>query len=99
VPPGVATRPGREPGPRSGFGEHELVPLAEVRSVLAAQVERNDQQQRPRPPVHRVDQQWLVVADRVRDEPDDEPEKCQGSSSGRFCTIRVATPGQARIRT
>src|SRR3954471_3863528 len=62
-------------GARTGTTRTERPELETLRGVLAAEVDRDRGQQRPGPPVDRVEQQRLVIADHVRDQPDDKPDK------------------------
>ena len=58
--------------------------------MLPAEVEGDGRQQRSGPPVHRVERVGLVIADEVRDQPDDEPDEGHGRASLR---IVASEPG------
>jgi hypothetical protein len=49
--------------------------------VLPTEIERGGQDQRPRPPVDRVEGERLGIAAGVGDEPDDESDECQRCAS------------------
>jgi hypothetical protein len=83
-----AVRPpagGRAPGWRAGLvaaASGSGAALAEPGGVLTAQVERDAEQQRPRPHVHGVEGQRLVVADQRRDQPHEEPDQGHSPTVG-----------------
>src|SRR5438046_2808971 len=49
-------------------------------AVRPAEVDRDRQEQQPRPPVDRVEVERLPVADQIADQPDEEPEQRHGLS-------------------
>jgi nucleotide-binding universal stress UspA family protein len=70
-------------GPRwlPGTATAWLAPTPAQLRARPVEIEGDREDEAPRPEVHRVELERLVVADDVGDQPDDEPEECHSSSS------------------
>src|SRR4051794_2699848 len=91
-------------GPHRLAAVVDLLDLLELRNAVIAhtsslaadsrpvQVDRDREQQEPRPPVDRVETQRLPIADQVEDQPDDEPENCHGATLREQAARRFALP-------
>jgi hypothetical protein len=76
--------PGRATGVISDAPNYRCaeLPISAARKDLwPVDVQRDDDDQRRHPHVHRVECEWLVIADVVGDEPDDEPDESQRYAS------------------